>query len=169
MKRKRQQSIFSIISAKRIATQQELAGELSRRGIEATQSSVSRDIFELGLTKVNGHYVAPRAASSPVGPRIDVETAGDNLIVVKTDTGQAQPAALAIDRAGIEEIVGTVAGDDTILVAVKNGSAQRLAIKKIMKLFGRGAQNSQTPHAKSRAGKSGVNDSRDSYVESRRW
>ena len=151
MKRKRQASILSIIAARRIATQQALAEELSRRGIEATQSSVSRDIFELGLTKVNGHYVAPPAAASAVGPRIDLKTAGDNLIVVKTDTGQAQPAALAIDRAGIEEIVGTVAGDDTILVAVKDASAQRLALKKINKLFSGGARSGRMAPRSSRA------------------
>src|SRR3712207_6170450 len=104
MKRKRQESILSIIGAKRVATQQELASELSRRGIEATQSSVSRDIFELGLTKVNGHYVAQRAGAAEAARRVAIDTAGDNLIVVKTDAGQAQPAALAIDRASIEEI-----------------------------------------------------------------
>ncbi|HEX5732805.1 MAG TPA: arginine repressor [Blastocatellia bacterium] len=164
MKRKRQESILSIISAKRVATQQELAKELSRRGIEATQSSVSRDIFELGLTKLNGHYVAPRAASSDAAPLVAVNTAGDNLIVVKTDTGQAQPAALAIDRANIEEIVGTVAGDDTILVAVKNGAAQRAAVKKLMKLFARGARVIETPRSKLRA-----NKSRAGYEITWRW
>jgi len=152
MKRKRQENILSIIAARRVATQQELAEELSRRGIESTQSSVSRDIFELGLTKVNGYYVAPRSASPAAVAPVALDTAGDNLIVVKTDTGQAQPAALAIDRANIEEIVGTVAGDDTILVAVKNASAQRVAVKKIMKLFARGARSVETPRAKSRAG-----------------
>ena len=154
MKRKRQESILSIISAKRVGTQQELARELSRRGIEATQSSVSRDIFELGLTKVNGHYVAPRGAISDTAPLVAVDTAGDNLIVVKTGTGQAQPAALAIDRANFEEIVGTVAGDDTILVAVKNAPAQRAAVKKITKLFAPGARVIETPRARMRANKS---------------
>ena len=132
--KKRQESILSIIGAKRIATQSELASELARRGIEATQSSVSRDISRLGLTKVNGHYASPRGAGTAVVQTVDIDTAGDNLIVVKTDTGQAQPAALAIDRANIEEVVGTVAGDDTILVAVKNATAQRAAIKKIKSL-----------------------------------
>jgi transcriptional regulator of arginine metabolism len=164
MKKKRQESILSIIGAKRIATQQELTKELARRGIEATQSSVSRDMHKLGLTKVNGHYAAPRAAVAAAGPVIVVETAGDNLIVVKTDTGQAQPAALAIDRANVEEIVGTVAGDDTILVAVKNASAQRVAIKKIKALFERGARAGRTPREKSRGEKS-----RAGYEASWRW
>jgi transcriptional regulator of arginine metabolism len=133
--RERHQNILEIVSAKSIATQQELAAELSRRGFAATQSSVSRDIVKLGLTKLDGHYVAPRDALKIGGPITALDIAGDNLIVVKTEVGLAQPAALTIDRAGIDEIVGTVAGDDTILVAVRNAAAQRLAMKKIVKLF----------------------------------
>jgi len=133
--RSRHREVLSIISHRPIATQQELASELAQRGFNATQSSVSRDITRLGLTKVEGYYVAPEAALAAGGPVTSMDTAGDNLIVVKTEVGLAQPAALSIDRAGIEQIVGTVAGDDTILVAVKNGAAQRVAIKKIVKLF----------------------------------
>lgn len=146
----RHQTILEIISAQPIATQQELAAHLSRRGFAATQSSVSRDIVKLGLTKLDGCYVAPEDAVNVGGPITEIAAAGDNIIVVKTDVGQAQPAALTIDRAGIGEIVGTVAGDDTILIAVKNGAAQRLAMKKIVKLFARpqsrarGARKSET-------------------------
>ena len=131
----RQQAILEIISGKPISTQQELASQLSRRGFAATQSSVSRDIVKLGLTKLEGYYVAPEAVVNVGGPVTALDTAGDNLIVVKTEVGLAQPAALTIDRASIDEIVGTVAGDDTILIAVKNAAAQRLALKKIIKLF----------------------------------
>ena len=131
----RHEKILEIISAKPIATQQELAAQLSRRGFSATQSSVSRDIVKLGLTKLDGYYVAPEDALKVGGPVTEIDTAGDNIIVVKTEVGLAQPAALTIDRANIEEIVGTVAGDDTILIAVKNAAAQRLAMKKIVKLF----------------------------------
>ncbi|MEK6321277.1 MAG: arginine repressor [Acidobacteriota bacterium] len=131
----RHQKILAIIRAKPIATQQELAAQLSRRGFAATQSSVSRDIVKLGLTKLDGYYVAPEEALKVGGPVTAIDTAGDNIIVVKTEVGLAQPAALMIDRAKIEEIVGTVAGDDTILIAVKNAGAQRLAMKKIVKLF----------------------------------
>ena len=131
----RHQKILEIIGAKPVATQQELAAHLSKRGFAATQSSVSRDIVKLGLTKVDGYYVAPDAAVKVGGPLTSIDTAGDNIIVVRTEVGLAQPAALTIDRAAIAEIVGTVAGDDTILVAVKNGAAQRLAIKKIVGLF----------------------------------
>jgi transcriptional regulator of arginine metabolism len=131
----RHREILEIISAKPVATQQDLAAQLSRRGFAATQSSVSRDIVRLGLTKLNGHYVAPEDAVSVGGQVTEIDTAGDNLIVMKTEVGLAQPAALTIDRANIDEIVGTVAGDDTILIAVKNAAAQRLAMKKIVKLF----------------------------------
>ncbi len=131
----RHQEILDVISAKRVATQQELAAHLSKRGFAATQSGVSRDIVKLGLTKVDGYYVAPEAAVKAGGPLTSIDTAGDNIIVVRTEVGLAQPAALTIDRAAIAEIIGTVAGDDTILVAVKNGAAQRLAIRKIVGLF----------------------------------
>jgi transcriptional regulator of arginine metabolism len=139
MKQLRQRGILEIVGDGRVATQQELAAELAGRGIEATQSSISRDIVDLGLTKVGGYYVIHGKALSPNGPVLDIDTAGDNLIVVKTQVGQAQPVALRIDRAAIKKIVGTVAGDDTIFIAVKNQAAQRAAIKKVIKLFSRNA------------------------------
>src|SRR6185295_15451507 len=117
-----------IVGSKQISTQQALVAELARRGIAATQSSVSRDIEKLGLTKVKGYYAAPQGALDSGGPVTEVDTAGDNLIVVKTEVGLAQPAALTIDRAKISGIVGTVAGDDTILIAVKD-SMQKTALK----------------------------------------
>ena len=132
---RRHREILEIISSKPVATQQELAVQLSRRGFAATQSSVSRDIVKLGLSKLDGRYVAPEDAVTVGGPVTEIDTAGDHIIVVKTEVGLAQPAALTIDRAEIGEIVGTVAGDDTILIAVRNGAAQRLAMKKIVKLF----------------------------------
>jgi transcriptional regulator of arginine metabolism len=135
VKRVRQQKVLEIVAAKRVATQEELAGELALRGIDATQSSVSRDIAELNLIKSNGYYTVPGPPAAPAGDIVEIDTAGDNLIVVKTDVGLAQPAALRIDRAKLDEIVGTVAGDDTILIAVKSRAAQQLALKRIMSLF----------------------------------
>lgn len=134
-KKKRQQEILEIISARRISTQEELTEELANRGLAATQPSVSRDIVELDIVKAGGFYIVPRQPVVATGPVLEIDTAGDNLIVVRTETGQAQPAGLTIDRAKFSEIVGTVAGDDTIMIAVKNSAAQRLAIKKIVKLF----------------------------------
>ena len=135
MNQGRQQAILEIISDKPIANQQELVAELERIGIATTQSSVSRDIARLGLIKVNGHYAAPVAETLTAGPIVSIDTAGDCIVVIKTEIGQASPTALKIDQAEIAEIVGTVAGDDTMLIAVKNAAAQRVAIKKIMDLF----------------------------------
>src|SRR5689334_3000743 len=152
MKTERQQKILEIIGARRVATQQQLARELKRRGIEATQSSVSRDIIELGLTKLQGRYTAPQAALAN-SPIVAVETAGDNLIVIKTVIGQASATALAIDQADVSEVVGTVAGDDTLFVAVKTGDAQRAAMKQITRLFAPAAAETtarRTPTARSR-------------------
>jgi transcriptional regulator of arginine metabolism len=134
MKTERQQKILEIIGARRVATQQQLARELKRRGIEATQSSISRDMVELGLTKLQGRYTAPQAAFAG-SPVVAVETAGDNLIVIKTTIGQASATALAIDQANVSEVVGTVAGDDTLFVAVKSIEAQRAVLKQINRLF----------------------------------
>ena len=152
MKRKRQQKILDIISAKRVSTQQELVEELARHGVAATQSSVSRDIVELELTKINGCYTTPERAVRAGWPVESIDTAGDHLIVVKTEVGQAQPAALAIDRASIVEVVGTVAGDDTIMVAVKNRSAQRIAIKRIIEIFSHAASRSGRARGRSNQG-----------------
>jgi len=144
MNQTKQQQILDIVASKRIATQQALAAELARRGIAATQSSVSRDIDKLGLTKVKGYYAAPQAALDAGGPVTEVDTAGDNLIVVKTDVGLAQPAALTIDRAKIDGIVGTVAGDDTILIAVKSAAVQKTVLKKLVELFAAPAARRRT-------------------------
>ena len=135
MRSERQKEILNIIAARPVATQQELVEWLAARGIEATQSSVSRDIVKLRLTKLDGRYVAPRLAEGFAAPPVEVDTAGDNLIVLKTDVGQANPVAIRIDAAGIKEVVGTVAGDDTIFVAVRDRDGQRAAIREIARLF----------------------------------
>jgi len=135
MNRGRQQAILEIISDRAIANQQELVVELERVGIATTQSSVSRDVARLGLVKINGHYAAPGPEVMAAGPIVSVDTAGECLIVIKTEIGEASPTALKIDQAGIKEIIGTVAGDDTMLIAVKNAAAQRIAIREIMELF----------------------------------
>src|SRR5918998_3686538 len=96
MKRKRQQEILGIIGARKVATQQELAEQLSARGVRTTQSSVSRDIVELGLSKLDGYYASPKPALAASGPVLDIDTAGDNLIGIKNESRHASPAALPI-------------------------------------------------------------------------
>jgi len=136
-KEKRQQKILSLIQALNVGTQQELAALLERAGVAATQSSISRDLVELGVVKRNGHYAIPQAAGG-AGARglLVVAAAGDNLLVAKCEPGLASAVAVEIDRARIDEITGTLAGEDTIFVAVPNAKARRAAAKKIWELFG---------------------------------
>ena len=142
MNKSRQDTILELVRSHNIATQQELVEMLADNKIEATQSSVSRDIVRLGLTKANGHYVAPQATPALALPHIEMDTAGENLIILKTDIGQAQLVAVKIDASHITEIVGTVAGDDTIFIATKDGASQRAAIETLNNLFALGRNHS---------------------------
>jgi transcriptional regulator of arginine metabolism len=148
-KRKRQEAILSIIAKHPVATQEELVDRLERAGIETTQATVSRDIAELGLIRGaghEGHYVKPGeglGAASPEGREDRLRRLlrdlpmtvrrGQGIAVLTTTPGSANPLASAIDGAGWPEILGTVAGDDTIFVALAlqpraySSLAQRLA------------------------------------------
>lgn len=125
------------IDAKPALNQGDLVELLRLQGIRTTQSTVSRDLAELGALKVNGAYRLPESRSGQGGVLglTAVEPVGDHWIVLRTPVGQASPVALRIDRAGIQEVVGTVAGDDTIMVAVKGPAQQRKAVKEIVALF----------------------------------
>lgn len=131
----RQKKILTLIRAKPIGTQQELQTLLERTGVPATQSSLSRDLLELGVVKHHGHYTVPRLESTPVRGLLSLDRAGDNLIVARTEPGLASAAAVRIDSAALAEIVGTLAGEDTIFIAVTDGKTQRVAMKKVWELF----------------------------------
>ena len=136
-KTKRQEKIISLIRARRIGTQQELTALLERAGFVATQPSVSRDLEELGVVKHNGHYTLPRASEGAARRGLlDLEPAGDALVVVKCEPGLASAVAVEIDRAGLTEIVGTLAGEDTVFIAVRERKAQRAVMTKGFELFG---------------------------------
>ncbi len=136
-KETRQQKILSLIRGKRIGTQDELTAHLERAGFPATQSSVSRDLVELGVVKHRGFYALPRSTNGAAARGLlSLDTAGEVLVVAKCEPGMASAIAVEIDRAMISEIVGTLAGEDTIFIAVREHKAQRAAIKKIWELFG---------------------------------
>ena len=136
-KTKRQQKIMSLIRARRIGTQQELTALLERAGFVATQPSVSRDLEELGVVKQNGHYTLPRATDGAAARGLlGLEPAGDSLVVARCEPGLASAVAVEIDRGGVAEIVGTLAGEDTVFIAVRDRKAQRAAIRKVLELFG---------------------------------
>jgi transcriptional regulator of arginine metabolism len=133
MKYQRHSAIRELVAHSLVTNQDELRRKLRRRGFEVTQATLSRDIHELRLSKGPGGYVLPNgngsngaaAAAADEGPPTVAEmiesfglraTQAMNQVVVRTVMGGAQPVAAALDREDWSEIVGTIAGDDTVLV-----------------------------------------------------
>ncbi len=142
MKAFRHGQILKLIRTKRIQTQDELAQELAVLDVEATQVTLSRDIRELGLVKTVDGYREMNAVSERAAPDLsmliseflqDVRLA-QNLIVIKTTPGGANSMAVALDQSGWPQIVGTVAGDDTILVITADNKAAAELRQKIINL-----------------------------------
>jgi transcriptional regulator of arginine metabolism len=127
---------LNLIQARPVGTQTELRNLLERTGVSATQSSVSRDLEELGIVKHHGRYVVPRTNGAAARGLLSLDLAGENLVVARTEPGLASAVAVEIDGAGIDEIVGTLAGEDTIFIAVTDRQNQRIAIKKVWGIFG---------------------------------
>jgi transcriptional regulator of arginine metabolism len=136
IKQKRQQKILNLIRANNISTQDELGELLSKADFLVTQSSVSRDLDELGIVKANGFYAVPQKDKTENLGLHTLEIAGENLIVAKCESGLASAICVKIDREKIEEIVGTIAGDDTIFIAVRNHKEQKAILKKVWEIFG---------------------------------
>lgn len=135
MKSWRQSQILGVVDHEAVASQEELRQHLAAKGIVATQATISRDLKELGLVKRagDGAYVRPGVdrASPALGEQLrravatqvrGLERVG-NLLVLRTDPGQAQGVAILIDRSQLAEAAGTIAGDDTILVIGRGDDA----------------------------------------------
>lgn len=132
---KRLNATRGILRRGRITSQGQLLARLRRRGFRVTQSSVSRDLRELGVVKTNGCYALPEPTRGPPPGAGAEETvaafvwewtpAGPNLLVLRTAVGAASRVALALDEEGWREVVGTVAGDDTVFVAVPGQRERR--------------------------------------------
>lgn len=157
MKKKRQEQIIEIIQNHEVETQEDLAGYLTEAGYAVTQATVSRDIRELSLEKVPGQKVRQKYAmrsTIPVAAEIkhpaaqpanryaallqdgivSMEQAG-NLLVIKTAVGMAMAVAAALDAMEIEGIIGCIAGDDTIMCAVKNRKMVQNVIENLQNLI----------------------------------
>lgn len=132
----RQQKLLSLIRAKPFSTQAELRDSLERAGVPTTQSSLSRDMEELGIVKHRGHYTTPRTNGAAARGLLSLDLAGENLVIARTEPGLASSVAVGIDGAALPEIVGTLAGEDTIFIAVHDQKAQRGVMKEIWELFG---------------------------------
>jgi transcriptional regulator of arginine metabolism len=134
----RQGQILQIVRSKGIYTQEELARELGERGVQTTQVTLSRDMREIGLVKTTDGY--RQLAAEKNGPELgsvvddylqDIRVA-QNLVVLKTSPGNANSLAIAIDREELDEVVGTVAGDDTVLVIAPDQQAAEQFRQKIL-------------------------------------
>lgn len=149
MKQLRQQAIRDLVDRRPIRTQQELASALRDRGFRTTQATISRDVAELGLVKVvrrgTSAYAVPSRSpeTDATGEErlralfrdlpVDIREAGV-LLVLRTLPGSAHPVAAALDRARWSEVVGSIAGDDTVFVACADRGALQRAKRRLLKL-----------------------------------
>jgi transcriptional regulator of arginine metabolism len=140
----RRSVLAKIIREQSVGRQTELVAMLRKHGHVATQSSVSRDLRELGVAKMGDRYVLPEAAVPAKNDFSSLKqfvnarlTAGTNLTVLKTTIGSAQSVAVAIDTARWPEVIGTISGDDTIFIATAGAREQRKLELRLLALFGR--------------------------------
>jgi transcriptional regulator of arginine metabolism len=139
----RRTAILRILRGGVVRRQAELARLLQKDGFAVTQSSVSRDLRELGVLKASGRYLPPLdpvAHAQSSFTRLAafvraVKTAGPSIAVLRTTTGAAQSVAVAIDNADWPEVVGTISGDDTIFIATPDAPAQRRLLERLHSLF----------------------------------
>jgi transcriptional regulator of arginine metabolism len=144
MKARRQSVILELVDREALRSQEQLRRRLHQRGFEATQATISRDIADIGLVKRagDGAYQRPGLeATSPALARTTLERAAagflrrvervQQLVVLRTGRGQAQALAEALDRAQLTETVGTIAGDDTILVIARNNKRAAALVKRL--------------------------------------
>lgn len=126
-----------LIKDERLTTQEELKDGLKRLGVEVTQSSLSRDLNELGIAKKQGFYqLPPEPRRTGVLPPLNaIKWAGPNLLVLKTNPSMAPSMGAFIDEQNISGIVGTVAGDDTLFVATAPAINKDDLEKRLREIF----------------------------------
>jgi transcriptional regulator of arginine metabolism len=155
MKDRRQRAILTLVATRPVHSQEELVALLQRQGFDVTQATVSRDVRELGLTKVpikldRGDeifkYVVPSAAANyasrlhrSMAELVTTIDGSANLIVMHTPPGSAMMVASSIDEAAWPEVLGTIGGDDTILVIVRAPGEMPYVMQRFLDLKGAGA------------------------------
>lgn len=122
MKDERQRAILELVRGRALHTQQELARALAERGFGVTQATVSRDLQELGLIRTASGYQVS-VPWSVTGELVRSVAQVEFLVVVRTPPGTANLVAHAIDQSELDGVVGTVAGDDTVVVVLEHGGA----------------------------------------------
>jgi len=154
LKAKRQQMILSLVDRERLSTQEDIRARLSSMGLHATQSTISRDIEELGLARVHDHdgvrYVVPGGGNGgdgnghmplPILTRLLQEfalslTRADHAVVIRTPPGAAAALAEGLDRAALPDVAGTIAGDNTILVIGRERVTSRRLEDELTRIMG---------------------------------
>jgi transcriptional regulator of arginine metabolism len=139
----RRSALAKIIREQSIGRQAELVAVLRKHGHAATQSSVSRDLRELGVAKLGDRYVLPDTAAAVKHDFAtlkqfvrSMQAAGSNLTVLRTAVGAAQSVAVAIDTAQWSEVIGTISGDDTIFIATAGAREQVKLAERLHGIFG---------------------------------
>jgi transcriptional regulator of arginine metabolism len=157
MKERRQRAILTLVATRPVHSQEELASLLERQGFEVTQATVSRDVKELGLAKIplkdaggNGNvfkYIVPSVTTTyasrlhrAIAELVTQIDGSLNQIVLRTPPGSAMMLASAIDEAGWPEIIGTIGGDDTILVVLRSADEMPVVKQRFADLRGNSAQ-----------------------------
>ena len=145
-KKERLQLILNLIEEVEVGTQEELTEILNQRGHNVSQSTISRDVKELNLVKAEGKKLKSKYVklytTESVSPKIielfkhvTVSISGvNNLIIVKTLTGNAGSAGMALDQMGFPQVIGSIAGDDTLLIITKSEADANLIIKSLRML-----------------------------------
>lgn len=132
-KARRHRAILEIIRREVISNQADLRRRLQKRGFAVTQATLSRDLRELGVGKQvtpDGHYQYALSGRDLGTPMFTWRASG-NIVVLKTETGLAPRVAYRIDALGLPEILGTVAGDDTVLVVIEQGLSAEPVMQKV--------------------------------------
>ena len=141
----RRARIAELVRARHVHSQSELAELLSKAGIEVNQATLSRDLRDMGLLKGRNGYelptsLPPAETDASLALYVAVQgwmssaVAAGNQVVVKTPVGAAGPLAVALDQAGWTEVLGTIEGDDTILVIGRSASAARAVVRRLNEL-----------------------------------
>jgi transcriptional regulator of arginine metabolism len=139
----RRSAILRLLRGGTVRRQSELTQLLKKHGFDVTQSSVSRDLRELGVLKASGRYLPPtdetartHGSFAAVSQFVrELKLAGPSITVLKTSIGAAQSVAVTIDKADWPEVVGTISGDDTIFIATPDERAQRRLVERLHSLF----------------------------------
>src|SRR3954462_9711337 len=149
-KHERQQAILQLISSHQVASQEDLKALLASRGLNVTQATLSRDLRDLGVVRAPGEdgarYMLPEMVSDEAKPSLDgllpqlfsrIDGVGE-LLVLHTLPSGAQPIAEALDGQGWPEIIGTLAGENTVLIVCRSAQARQTLTQRIIELANAG-------------------------------